>query len=203
MKKYVFFLVALVSCTILSNTSFAQDDYEEMTKQELKELEKEWKNRAKEYKKDPLALKELIDGYEEQIDALRKELDDARNEVIECTADKERLQMRIDSLTQPVEVMDTMMEQTVADESQTRWENNADMIYKVQIGAFQKYQNEYFEQPMTLVNDPNDGMNKYVIGTFGTEEEAETFKTELRRLGFSGAWVVPYKDGTRVPKDKL
>lgn len=203
MKKFALFLIACLSCALFS-TSYAQDDYEEMSKKERKELEKQWKNEVKKYAKNPLAFKELIEEYEEEAEALREEAAGYQDEIVACTAEKEKLQVQLDEMMQSPEAEDTTMAMTETPvEGVAPAGSSAGMAYKVQIGAFKKYANEYFEEPMTMVNDPNDGMNKYVIGSFATENEAETFKKELRRLGFSGAWVVPYKNGARMPKDQM
>jgi hypothetical protein len=80
------------------------------------------------------------------------------------------------------------------------------VVFKVQIGAFRnKDLSKYFE------NNPNfggekgeDGSQRYTIGVFRDYWEADTFKKYMREMGVKDAWIVPYRDGTRVEiKDVL
>ena len=44
-----------------------------------------------------------------------------------------------------------------------------------------------------------DGYIKYILGQFRDYEMADQFKKKLRKNGVKEAWIVPYKDGNRVP----
>ena len=45
---------------------------------------------------------------------------------------------------------------------------------------------------------------RYTLGEFRDYWEADKFKKYLREMGVKDAWIVPYKDGKRVPiKDVL
>ena len=49
-----------------------------------------------------------------------------------------------------------------------------------------------------------DGTKKYTLGFFGDYWEAENFKKYLREMGVKDAWIVAYKNGSRVElKDVL
>ena len=79
------------------------------------------------------------------------------------------------------------------------------ILFKVQIGAFKKKDLSKFSKSNPAFQlDAKDGTMKYTIGMFRDYWEADTFKKYLRQMGVKGAWIVAYKDGTRVPiKDVL
>ncbi|MGI9543756.1 MAG: Ezrin/radixin/moesin family protein, partial [Cyclobacteriaceae bacterium] len=50
----------------------------------------------------------------------------------------------------------------------------------------------------------SDGTQRYTLGNFKDYWQADKFKKYLREMGVKDAWIVPYKDGRRVPmKDVL
>lgn len=78
--------------------------------------------------------------------------------------------------------------------------------FKVQIGSFrQKDLSEYFEKYENFAGDiREDGTQSITLGRFRDYWDADKFKKYLREMGVEDAWIVPYKDGTRVPlKDVL
>jgi len=57
--------------------------------------------------------------------------------------------------------------------------------------------------PMFSGMDEN-GLQKISVGFFRDYWEADTLKKYLREMGVKDAWIVPFKDGKRVPiKDVL
>ena len=77
------------------------------------------------------------------------------------------------------------------------------VVFKVQVGAFKnKDLSKYFD------NNPNFGgeaaakdagdPQRITIGIFRDYWEADTFKKYMRDMGVKDAWIVPYRDGTRV-----
>jgi hypothetical protein len=80
------------------------------------------------------------------------------------------------------------------------------VVFKVQIGAFRnKDLSKYFENNENFGGETDaDGVQKITLGKFRDYWEADTFKKYLREMGVNDAWIVPYKDGTRVAmKDVL
>ena len=80
------------------------------------------------------------------------------------------------------------------------------VVFKVQIGAFRnKDLSKYFENNENFGGETEaDGVQKITLGNFRDYWEADTFKKYLREMGVNDAWIVPYKDGTRVAmKDVL
>lgn len=79
------------------------------------------------------------------------------------------------------------------------------VVFKVQVGAFRKMDiGKYARQSKEFSQEDMEGLRKYVIGHFRNYEDAKVLKRYLREMGLSDAWIVPYRDGKRVPlKDVL
>lgn len=75
------------------------------------------------------------------------------------------------------------------------------VYYSVQIGAFRNPipQNLYDEFAPIIGDRLNNGITRYIAGFFLTFENADEVKMEIRRMGYSDAFVVAYRDGKRIP----
>jgi hypothetical protein len=195
-------MIVCLALIFSGTTVFAQ-----LTKAE----KKEWKKKAKEMKKHPENLKTLseekqvadtkvvdlsgkvsqLEGTVAERDARITELEDQlsrmRGEVASCNAALAKLKE-----TPVIAPMDF----------------SRGVVFKVQVGAFKnKNLAKYFD------NNPNFGgeagkeptdPQKVTIGIFRDYWEADTFKKYMREMGVKDAWIVPYRDGTRVEiKDVL
>jgi hypothetical protein len=77
--------------------------------------------------------------------------------------------------------------------------NAAGTNYRVQIGLFRKFDiTDFLNNVKFIEYERVDGMIRYSLGNFQTEQEAENFKKELRKMGIKDAFVSEYKDGKRV-----
>jgi hypothetical protein len=71
--------------------------------------------------------------------------------------------------------------------------------YKVQLGVFAaKKDPSVFKTLTDISNEEVAGKYKYYSGSFATKAEAEKRTEEAKKLGFSGAYVVPFVDGKRA-----
>lgn len=81
------------------------------------------------------------------------------------------------------------------------------VVFKVQIGAYKERDlSDVLEGSHTpeFEQEKEGDLNKYTIGYFRDYKKANRFKKELRAMGVKDAWIVPFKDGKRVPlKDVL
>ena len=78
------------------------------------------------------------------------------------------------------------------------------VIFKVQVGAFSKSKPEIF-QDITNISTyvlPN-GIVKYLSGEFQTYEEAVIHKKQLIEMGYTGTFVVAFKDAALIPISSL
>lgn len=195
MKKNILLLCLLL--TFSGNVIFAQ-----MTGPQRKE----WKKKARIFVKNPQSLKKLVDdkalaeGRVEKLNSensdLKRDLDDANGKIAQLEA--QLAQLRSEAAATRAE-LDQIKN---SGQSISRTDFNTGIVYKVQIGAFRKKDlSRYFD------NNPNFGgevgkeptePQRINIGLFRDYWESDIFKKYLREMGVRDAWIVPYKDGSRV-----
>jgi hypothetical protein len=75
------------------------------------------------------------------------------------------------------------------------------VYYKVQIGAFRNEipQNLYDQFAPMSGETIGNGMIRYTAGYFMSFGSADEMKSQIRKMGYSDAFVVAYKDGKRIP----
>lgn len=81
--------------------------------------------------------------------------------------------------------------------------------YKIQVYALQKELTAQIKdiqkkvgQNVPVVVDQDDGLQKYMVGSFNTYYDAITYRDELVKKGFKGAFVVVYFKGQRVSRQE-
>ena len=57
--------------------------------------------------------------------------------------------------------------------------------------------NKYLKETENFEGETRDGMNKYTIGAFKEFAIAEGFQKDVKKMGVSDAWVVPFIDGVQ------
>ncbi len=75
-------------------------------------------------------------------------------------------------------------------------------FFSIQIGAFnQGALHEIFGKSAVEMKVETDatGIKKYMIGGYKVYEEAAAARKKLREMGAKDAWIVAYKNGSRVP----
>ena len=169
---------------------------------------KEWKKRKKsmdvaEFKRlveessasegEVSSLKGRISSLESRISDKDAKIADFEVQVAEMTANPPSNNNNV--------VNDTSSDTDVAD-SGTR--SARGVIFKVQIGAFRNLDLDDSYSSDNFLEEEEDGLHKYTLGRFRDYWQADKFKKYMRDMGVKDAWIVPYKDGTRVPlKDVL
>lgn len=196
-RLIVFFCLALIFSTA---TSYAQ-----LSKQE----KKEWKKKAKEFAKNPANLKQLSEekqAADGQVASLNQRVTQLQSSVSDKDAKIAELE---DQLSQSRTQL-TSARAEIAQLKETPVVNPMDfskgVVFKVQIGAFKnKDLAKYFENNPNFGGEVKEGEpQKVTIGIFRDYWEADTFKKYMREMGVKDAWIVPYRDGTRVEiKDVL
>ncbi len=209
MKNFTLALSLFLALGIY-NTVMAQEEGEEiieMTKAERKE----WKKKAKALSKNPAELKRIMDENED-LSSTVNSLDTKNKSLMSQVEDKNAkisdLQDDMAKLRSDLSAAKSRAS-TAAAESAKNTKSNRSMkgvVFKVQIGAFRnKDLSKYFDNNENFGGENDgDGTQKITLGQFKDYWEADTFKKYLREMGVKDAWIVPYKDGTRVPiKDVL
>ncbi len=168
-----------------------------------KKERKEWKKKAKELKSNPEELKAMSEENESlkssvtslnsQVENLKAQLSDKNAQIAAARAEAQEAEAKAMAAMQKANAADNQPKPTALDESGT-W-------FKVQVGAFENIDmSEYFK------NNPNfsgetteEGYQRITLGRFRDYWEADKFKKVLRKMGVKEAWIVPYKEGNRVP----
>lgn len=202
MKKLSFFIVFLLV------TAVTTESYAQLTKDE----KKEWKRRAKDYKKNPELLKELVEdkeACESEVTSLKSEVNNVQSKMADKDAKISELQDDLTGMRAELSAAKSQMKE-MQSKPQPAIGVGEDMlngvVFKVQIGAFRnKDLSKYFEEHENFGGEmAESGEQRITLGRFRDYWEADTFKKYLREMGVKDAWIVPYKDGQRVPlKDVL
>jgi len=194
-------LLIATACIFLCSSSFAQTPQKE---------EKFWKSKAKAYTKNPLSLKRDFETYQNQIAELKEQItqmqndkSSSRDQVVSCKNQLDSLKwenIQIKGEKQAIQKKIDKMELALKSEKKS---NDAGvktgLVYRTQVGAFSQY--EMKNKPVKaedFLEEKVDGLNKYMLGNFRTQPEADAFALELKKVGIKDAWVVPYIDGIRV-----
>ncbi|MBT1704188.1 coiled-coil domain-containing protein [Chryseosolibacter indicus] len=195
----------LITIFCLALIFSASQSFSQLSKQE----KKEWKKKAKEYSKNPANLKQLLDekdAAQSEVASLNAKVSDLQSKV----SDKDVKIVELEDQLSQARAQLTAAKAELSQAKETPVINPMDfskgVVFKVQIGAFKnKDLAKYFE------NNPNFGgevkenePQKITIGIFRDYWEADKFKKYMREMGVKDAWIVPYRDGTRVEiKDVL
>ena len=82
---------------------------------------------------------------------------------------------------------------------QTKQVKTDEVVFRVQLGAYrEKIDMNIFQGVNTLSFPTSGGITKYVTGSFITYQQAYIHKIDMRKMGFTGSFVVAYKDGNRI-----
>ncbi len=83
---------------------------------------------------------------------------------------------------------------------ENNWPYGDNVSYRVQLGAFTKAANEkvFKDVPNMLAIQGEDGFMRYYTGTYNSYKEAAAVKIDMVELGFSDAYVVALKGGSKI-----
>jgi hypothetical protein len=200
--KNLVLILAIIFCVSAVNVATAQ-----LTKQETKE----WKKKLKKTSPDQFkrmydensSLKSEVSSLQGQLSSIQGSMGEKDSKIAELTEETRKMEAQVNAAKKAIAKTQQDAEQGAQASVPV---DDSGVVFKVQIGAFRnKDLSKYFE------NNPNfggetddDGVQKITLGRFRDYWEADTFKKYLREMGVNDAWIVPYKDGTRVAmKDVL
>lgn len=162
-----------------------------------KAAEKEWAKKLKSL--TPLQYKALV----EEKDKLQQQANEAASSAAQCRDQMVALQSENERVKREMEELNAKVVQSTQTQNQVTNSSGGvvpGVIFKVQIGAFRnKDLSKYLNNSKNFSGDTDsDGTRKYTLGAFTDYWEADNFKKYLREMGVKDAWVVAYKDGTRI-----
>ncbi|MCO6477453.1 MAG: hypothetical protein J5I94_12560 [Phaeodactylibacter sp.] len=170
-----------------------------------KDEKKYWKDQAKEYKRNPAALKELV----EEAEQARKQKREMELKLTQLEADRISNENQINQMQQEISDLNSRLIaaqnaiQQLNEEKAAMAPRGPDMsglVFRVQIGAYGKTN---IPANLDQENDNMDletegGLQKILIGHYRSYQDADQLKTHMQKIGVKDAWVVPYRDGVRI-----
>lgn len=209
---FILLIMYLAACKASQqSSSLSEEEYQE------------WEDRKEAFEDriSNMSVEEFKE-FQERRENLESENSDLQSQISSLESTMSEKDARISELESQVESLQEQLEQAKSQVSTLREENQklernisvsrgeptdttGGVVFKVQIGAFRnKDLEKYFEKSNTFGGMTEDGIHKYTLGSFRDYWEADTFKKYLREMGVNDAWIVPYKNGKRVPlKDVL
>lgn len=169
-----------------------------------KKEKKEWKKKQKSM--DPSDFKELIEentSLKSKLSGLNSQLSGLQSRINDSEAKAESLQKEMIRLE--TELSEYKSSDKSIDVGGNKTKSAKGVVFKVQIGAYTgKDLSQFVAADDDMEQEVAGNIQKYTLGTFTDYWQADKFKKHLRKMGVKDAWIVPYKDGTRVPmKDVL
>ena len=205
--KYLWIAVLFIfSLTAVTEATQAQELSKKELKKQKKKLKKEQKSRLKELKKmSPDEFDKLRSQQQEamqqaselsgEVNALKSQLEGKDSEVKQMKDQVRRLEGQLQEARAELEAKPA--EQNVPLSNQY----DEGLVFRVQIGAYRDKNLEQYLNSSESFNGETDaqGLQIYTLGNFRDYWEADKFKKYLRAMGVKDAWIVPYRDGARVP----
>lgn len=217
MKNLGLFITTLfiLAGLIATQPVYAQKDKKDKGKKETKSNDKKDKDKgkkgnkpSKEEKKALKAIKKNPKAAKAQIDNLTNQLGNARTTNMLLQEENNKLKKQVDSLSQlsaeiqrlrdEISQKDKVIQDKANEIAELKRTIPAGRVYRVQIGAFVKFKpsaDPLFAQQ--FMSESKDEMNRYTIGMFREEDNAELFRQDIMKMGIKDAWIVAYNDGIR------
>jgi len=200
--KNLVLILAIIFCVSAVNEATAQ-----LTKKEKKEWKKKLKKTSPEQFKrmydENASLKSEVSSMQGQLSGVQSTMSEKDSKIAELTEQNRKMEAQVNAARKAIA---KAKQDAAAQPTSGPVIGDDGVVFKVQIGAFRnKDLSKYFENNENFGGETDgDGVQKITLGKFRDYWEADTFKKYLREMGVNDAWIVPYKDGTRVAmKDVL
>ncbi|MBV6648031.1 MAG: Ezrin/radixin/moesin family protein [Cyclobacteriaceae bacterium] len=192
MKRFAA-LFLIIFCVALTFEATAQ-----MSKKEAKE----WKKRIKALK--PEQYKTLLDenkSLKGQMSSLKQQVSGVDDRIADKDDQISQLQSQVASLRDQLAEEKAKPAAPAGPAIGGNINDQEGIVFKVQIGAFKnKDLSKYLDAGDNFSGEVDEnGLKRYSLGVFRDYWEADTFKKYLREMGVKDAWIVSFKDGSRVP----
>ncbi|QDH78683.1 SPOR domain-containing protein [Echinicola soli] len=171
---------------------------QQLTKDKKKALKKELRKMSPE---EYWLLKNQQQEQKVAIIVLEKENEDLKGKLAEQAEDLAIKQNKIEQgEDENVAMTDNEASVTAPSSKPVTSEWGKGVVFRVQIGALteEEYQKE-IPSGFSLDVEHKGDLKRMLVGHYRDYDEADSFKKLMRKLGIRTAWIVPYKDGKRVP----
>jgi DNA repair exonuclease SbcCD ATPase subunit len=186
-KLFILFTMALITL------SAAQPSFAQLSRKERKQLKRELRKISPEeldrMKAEQEQKQQKINDLSKQTSQLQEEIQNKDHRISTLKSELKELQKEVDARGRTIAELK---------EKEDEWEKG--LVFRVQLGAFDDldFRDALGRNPK-LIYEETDDWKKYIMGNFRSYEEANTLKKHLRLTGIRDAWIVPYRDGQRVP----
>ena len=196
MKNIALIFALMLGMTTLYTAS-AQD------KKPSKEQVKKWKE-----KRDDMSVesfKDMVENYEVlkgETEGLKRQIANMSRTVSDDDAEVKRLQAEVDTLR--LTSGQSLPKDDNEKDASYKAEYEKGLIFKIQVGAYKKIDLSQYKgnNKNFTVEEEENGALRYILGYFRDLEEAKNFRNYIRKVGVKDAFVVGYKDGTRLPLEE-
>ncbi|MCC5939625.1 MAG: hypothetical protein JJU34_20260 [Lunatimonas sp.] len=186
-----FFALSLITVFFFSPV----DAMAQLSKQERKT----WKKTKR--KMSPEELKKLVDErtfFSARADSLEAETTRMLGTLRDQQASMDRLRTTQEQQNQQIAQLKQQLSEVNKTEPKSPWDKG--VAFRVQFGAFKGHDiSDMVQDSPDLELVKEDGFTKYVLGQFRNYDKADELKRYLRKIGVQHTWIVPYRDGKRVP----
>lgn len=170
----------------------------------------DWAERAAQYKKNPDALRQLVEdceNTEQQLMTSKQQLDQYRSQSGSAGAALTAAQNQAAAAQSEVNELrrQLAMAQAAAatppanDRVDTDLQTVQGIIFQVQLGAFAQNQvDPNLSTGDALELDNQNGLQKFVVSQFRTYRSAEVLKNRLVRMGVKDAFIIAKNNGVRI-----
>ncbi len=204
MKSQKVFLTLLIGVFVASVALAQTSEGRPLTKKEAKE----WKKRKKKMSVEDFKVlydqnviqKARIASSAGEIQNLERQVSSKDDQVSDLQKQVTRMQAAYQAGQREIE---NLKDQSITPVYKPELINGEDfsvgVVFKVQVGAFRKIDLAKYAETAKDFNQEGNELRKYIIGNFRNYDAANVLKRYLREMGVSDAWIVPYRDGKRVP----
>lgn len=181
--------IAIVLCMLMLQYGVVQAGLSKSEKKALKEELKRLKKDPEAYKNQKEALQANIDSAEAEIKRLKEEVSYAAAQQVDLQAQVADLQTQVQNCNNEKKTL-----QATAAPAEDKG-----VVFKVQLGLYEKLDvTASFEGKKTLSYEKVKNLNRYLIGSFPSEEEAQKLADDIKKLGIKNAFVAKYDNGNRI-----
>ncbi|MBO3698840.1 hypothetical protein [Roseivirga sp. E12] len=204
MKSQKVFLTLILGIFVASVALAQTTEGRPLTKKELKE----WAKRKKKMSIEDFKLlydenvkqKAQIASIEGEIQNLERQVSTKDDRVSDLQKQVTRMQAAYQAAQREIE---NLKDQSITPVYNPELINGEDfsvgVVFKVQVGAFRKIDLAKYAETAKDFDQEGNELRKYIIGNFRNYDDANILKRYLREMGVEDAWIVPYRDGKRVP----
>ena len=186
-------LLFLLIFSVLPKAEAQKKKASKAEKKRKKAERKKWKKQLKKLK--PEQYQTLMEEYY----LLKEKVSSSEEEEASCQSTIAEKEEMISKYQKDITKLRKEMTSAKASGNSNDAPSVKGVTFRVQIGSYAEMDDlsQYSDQKNFDV-EQTEGAQKFTIGLFRSYREADALKKHLIQMGVKDAWVVAYKDGTRI-----